>query len=84
VLKWVLKTLDARAATCGSETVKHEVTLYDPIEVFGEGGALASSGAQLSKPHFYHASEAAPPAMEAMRESIKAADDFIIVSAECE
>lgn len=26
---------------------------YDPVEVFAEGGALASSGGQMSAPHFF-------------------------------
>lgn len=67
VLKYVQSVLSARAAPLGSSDVKvsHETTIFDPIEVFGSGGALAESGAQLSSPHFFSKPGAAPPAVDA-------------------
>ena len=49
----------------------HDVTVFDPLEVFGEGGALAQSGCQLSEPHFFFKPGSAPAAMDAMRDAIK-------------
>ena len=40
-------------------------------QVFGEGGALAQSGCQLSEPHFFFKAGSAPAAMDAMRDVIK-------------
>lgn len=88
VLEWVKATLASRSAAVGASdaadapTVQHDVTVFDPIEVFGPGGALESSGAHLSSPHFFFAKGSAPPAMEAMAAAIKAADAYIIVTAE--
>ena len=80
VIAWVTNTLKAREATVGTgtEKIKHDVTLFDPREVFGEGGALASSGAQLTTPHFYFKGGSAPAEMDAMRDTIKAADCYIV------
>ena len=66
----------------GSGKVKHEVTVFDPRAVFGEGGALASSGAQLTTPHFYFKGGEAPAEMDAMRDTIKAADAYVVVTSE--
>ena len=74
VLKYVLAQLGARS-------VAHDVTVFDPLEVFGEGGALASSGAEVRTPHFY-LGDRAPAAMDAMRAVIKAADAFVVVTPE--
>ena len=32
--------------------VNHEVTVYDPVEVFGAGGAMEGDG-HLATPHFF-------------------------------
>lgn len=84
VLAHVKSALSSRAQKLGSsdEVVTHEVSVFDPIEVFGEGGALAESGAQVSAPHFFHKPGAAPAAMDAMRDTIKAADALVVVTAE--
>jgi hypothetical protein len=51
VLKWVVATLSAREAACGdaegAELVKHEVTVFDPIEVFGEVGLFRACSAHF-------------------------------------
>ena len=62
--------------------VVHEVTVFDPLEVFGEGGALAQSGCELTAPHFFFKAGSAPAAMDAMRDAIKAADAILVVTAE--
>jgi len=83
VLNHVKTFLQNRNGKLGeSTTVTHDVTVLDPIEAFGEGGALAASGAQISSPHFYYKGGDAPPAMDAMRDVIKAADCYLIVTAE--
>eukprot|EP01065_Artemidia_motanka_P003071 TRINITY_DN1144_c0_g1_i2.p1 TRINITY_DN1144_c0_g1~~TRINITY_DN1144_c0_g1_i2.p1 ORF type:complete len:222 (+),score=77.64 TRINITY_DN1144_c0_g1_i2:77-742(+) len=79
VLKWVLSTLDSRTGYGG---VKHEVTCMDPVEVFGPDGALSSSGAEMRTPAFFLKPDAQPPAMQKMQEAIKAADCYVIVTAE--
>eukprot|EP00038_Savillea_parva_P008200 m.175378 g.175378 ORF g.175378 m.175378 type:complete len:237 (+) comp13983_c0_seq1:52-762(+) len=73
VLKHVLKALEARG--------NHEVTVYDPVKVFGAGGGLENDG-ELQSPHFFYAPGTAPAPMDAMRDEIKAADCFLIVSPE--
>ena len=69
------------AASTTQVTVKHEVTYYDPLEVFGEGGNLAKSGAEVQNPHFF-LKEGQDKEMDAMRAVIKAADCYIVCSAE--
>ena len=38
----------------GAQKVSHEITFFDPLEVFGDGGALAASGCEMKHPHFFH------------------------------
>jgi len=52
------------------------------VVVFGAGGALAESGGQLSSPHFFYGAGKAPTEMDAMRETIKAADCYVVVTPE--
>ena len=86
VLQYVLKTIAARTAepvgATPKQTVSHEVTVFDPLTVFGEGGALESCTAAVKEPHFFYKQGTAPPAMDAMRDTIKAADAIIVVTAE--
>ena len=85
VLEYVKTTLAARCEPVGQnarQKVAHDVTIFDPLEVFGEGGALQSCGAEVRTPHFYFKPGAAPPAMDAMRDVIKAADALLVVTAE--
>uniref|UniRef100_A0A6T8I3V3 NADPH-dependent FMN reductase-like domain-containing protein n=1 Tax=Hemiselmis andersenii TaxID=464988 RepID=A0A6T8I3V3_HEMAN len=82
VAAWVKKTLTERNATCGPDKVKHDVTFYDPLEVFGPDGCLHKSGGELKHPHFFYKGGEAPPAMDAMRDTIKACDAIIVVSPE--
>jgi len=86
VLQYVLKTIAARTAepvgATPKQTVSHDVTVYDPVEVFGAGGALESCTAAVKEPHFFYKPGTAPPAMDAMRDKIKAADAIVVVTAE--
>jgi len=80
VLKHVVSTLSARCTALGSEQVTHDVTVYDPIKVFGPGGAFEGDG-QLSTPHFFLKSET-NLAADSMAANIKAADAIVVVTAE--
>merc|ERR1711998_95240 len=80
VWKHVVETLKARKEKCGSEDIVHEVTVYDPIEAFGKGGALEGDG-HLTTPHFF-LKPGTNAAMDAMAQTIKAADAIVVVTAE--
>eukprot|EP00285_Hemiselmis_virescens_P005923 CAMPEP_0173387260 /NCGR_PEP_ID=MMETSP1356-20130122/9767_1 /TAXON_ID=77927 ORGANISM="Hemiselmis virescens, Strain PCC157" /NCGR_SAMPLE_ID=MMETSP1356 /ASSEMBLY_ACC=CAM_ASM_000847 /LENGTH=254 /DNA_ID=CAMNT_0014343791 /DNA_START=140 /DNA_END=904 /DNA_ORIENTATION=+ len=82
VAAWVKNTITTRSATCGPDKVKHEVTVYDPLEVFAPGGCLHDSGGELKHPHFFYKGGEAPPGMDAMRDNIKACDAIIVVTPE--
>jgi NAD(P)H-dependent FMN reductase len=82
LLNWVKTELAKRSSQVGDETITHEVTVFDPLEVFAPGGALAESGAELKTPHFFFKGGEAPAGMEAMAQTIKAADCYLIVTAE--
>ena len=61
----------------------HDVlAVYDPLEVFGEGGGCEASTAAIRRPHFFQKAGEAPPAMDDMRDIIKAADCYLVVSPE--
>lgn len=47
VMKHLQSQLNGRESKVGPLTVTHEVTVFDPLVVFGPGGALESSGAEL-------------------------------------
>ncbi|GMH55266.1 hypothetical protein TL16_g01864 [Triparma laevis f. inornata] len=80
VSNWVQAHLSERASKVGDEDVTHEVTVFDPIEVFGAGGALAHSGAQMSTPTFF--TKDVPEGAKAMGEKIEQADAIICITAE--
>jgi NAD(P)H-dependent FMN reductase len=82
VLEWVKTTLETRSVVLGEETLTYDITVFDPIEVFGTNGALEGSGGELKHPHFFYGKGLAPPKMDAMAETIKAADCFIVVTPE--
>eukprot|EP00960_Hanusia_phi_P006911 196886-Hanusia_phi.AAC.1 len=74
--------LNERCAQLGGDKITHEITVFDPLEVFGKGGALEESGAELKHPHHFFAPGKAPAGMDAMAKKIKEADCYVIVSAE--
>lgn len=81
VLKWVLQTLKDRKATLGDEAIQYDVSVVDPLEVFGEGGALAEiSRGDLTTPAFFV--KELPPKAAALQATIKSADCYVIVSPE--
>ena len=82
VLNYVKSELAKRSKALGDEVVSHDVTVFDPIDVFAKDGALATSGAELRHPHFFFKQGDAPEKMEQMRAAIKAADAFLVVTAE--
>ena len=83
ITEWVKKEILKRSASLGNgEEITHELTVYDPKEIFGKGGALESSGAEIRTPHFFFKSGEAPAAMEEMAKTIKEADCYLIVSPE--
>lgn len=74
--------LQTRKVTCGGDAIEHEVSVFDPLEVFGENGALQSSGAELRTPHFFLKQGDVPAKMVQMAATIKSADCFVIVTPE--
>jgi len=82
VLAWVVNELKARTKVHGPETVTHDVTVLDPKDIFGEGGALAASGAEVRTPSFFFPRDGVPPAIQALVDVVKSADCFVIVSPE--
>lgn len=83
ILSWVKSELSKRTSSLGDiKKITHEVTVYDPIEVFGKGGALEASGAEIRTPHFFFKPGEAPEGMEAIAKTIKEADCYLIVSPE--
>jgi NAD(P)H-dependent FMN reductase len=83
VVAHVKAVLKARKASFdkGKLVMTHDVTVFDPVEVFGKGGALESSGGHMETPHFY-LGKSAPAKMNSMAETIKKADCYIIVTPE--
>jgi NAD(P)H-dependent FMN reductase len=81
-LKLVQDTLASRSNTIGEVAVTHEVTTYDPLVVFGEGGALSHSGAEMRAPTFYQKPEELNEATTAMLQTIKGCDAILCVTAE--
>lgn len=83
ILEWVKAEISKRSSSLGDiEQITHEITVYDPIEVFGKGGALESSGAEIRTPHFFFKPGDAPEGMEAMAKTIKEADCYLVVTPE--
>lgn len=83
ILEWVKSEVSKRSSSLGDiEEITHELTVFDPLEVFGEGGALEASGAEIKTPHFFFQRGEAPAGMEAMGEVIKAADCYLVVTPE--
>ena len=74
VLNYTLSVLSdaGRAAKVGDAAIEHEVVTYDPLQVFGEGGALCESGAEVQKPTFFYGKDPPlPDAAAQMRDVIK-------------
>jgi len=82
VYKYISNTLKARESTIGKVAVRHEVTVYDPLLVFGKGGELEFSGAQVQAPQFFLKSDDVPAGMAQINKTLKQADAFVVVTPE--
>merc|ERR1712086_713279 len=78
LLEWAKSEISKRSA----EGFTHEVTVYDPIKIFGKGGALESSGAEIRTPHHFIESGKAPEGMEVMAKTIQEADCYLVITPE--
>lgn len=82
VVEWVKSTLSTRASSLGDDVVKHEINVIDPIDVFGNGGALHHSGAEMRRPTFFESDSNLSNSTKELRDVIKLADCYLIVSPE--
>ncbi len=82
VIEWVKSSLSARASSLGDDVIKHDVSVVDPIAVFGNGGGLSHSGAEMRCPTFFVSDSSLPESTKALRDVIKGADCYLIVSPE--
>ena len=83
VLNWVKATLKDRKGTLGDETISHDVTIVDPVDVFKPDGALGSiSAGELSTTTFMMKADDLPEKTKALMETIRSADCYVIVSPE--
>lgn len=83
IMAWVKATLAERSESLGADTVKHDVTIVDPLEVFGPNGALSGfTGGELRSPVFMMKPDDVPQATKDLQEVIKSADCYVIVSPE--
>lgn len=83
VLNWVKTTLASRKESLGSDTIQHDITIVDPLEVFAEGGALSGfTGGELRAPVFFMKPDDTPEATKQLQAKIQAADCYLIVSPE--
>mmetsp|Transcript_8876 Transcript_8876/g.11259 ORF Transcript_8876/g.11259 Transcript_8876/m.11259 type:complete len:226 (+) Transcript_8876:114-791(+) len=81
VYNWVTRTLSEREAQLGGETIIHDVTIFDPLIIFGRGGALSEfSGAEMRSPTFMM--REMPPRAQELATKIAEADCYIIISPE--
>lgn len=81
MLKWVVASLTAREGKVGSDTIKHELAVVDPLEVFGKDGALSEiSSGELTTPTFFL--KELPPKAQALKDTVVGADCYIVVSPE--
>ena len=90
ILNWVKNKISNRSSKlgCACNTdddeveITHDITVFDPLVVFGKDGALAESGAEMKTPHFFFKEGEAPPKMNEMAATIRAADCYVIVTPE--
>jgi NAD(P)H-dependent FMN reductase len=83
VLNWVKTTLASREGKLGdSLLIEHDVTVLDPLEVFGPEGALSKvSAGELRAPLHFIPGEL-PAEVQALKDVVTNADCYILVSAE--
>jgi NAD(P)H-dependent FMN reductase len=64
----------------GGEVITHDVTVLDPVKIFGDGGELSGDG-EMRLPHFF-AKQGSLPGADKLAQTIKAADAIIVISPE--
>mmetsp|Transcript_53160 Transcript_53160/g.159102 ORF Transcript_53160/g.159102 Transcript_53160/m.159102 type:complete len:117 (-) Transcript_53160:695-1045(-) len=84
VVSWVKSALTSRRSEDlggGPDSpVTHDFHVVDPLEAFGEGGALSGfTGGEMRTPTFFMKGDDLPPATKALQEKIGEADCYIIV-----
>ena len=73
--------LKSRAKKLGDDTIKYDVTILDPVEIFAPDGALGEiSAGELTTPTFFL--KELPAKAAALKETIATADQYVIVSPE--
>ena len=83
VMSWVKSTLARRSESLGSDSVTHDVSVIDPLKVFGKDGALSGfTGGELRSPVFMMKFDDVPQAAKDLGDTIKNADCYLIVSPE--
>lgn len=80
VLKYVMSVLNERTITYGGQVATHSVTVLDPVEIFGPGGAMEGDG-HLTTPHHF-LKTGTNPKWDELRDVIRAADCYVILSPE--
>ncbi|GKY98835.1 hypothetical protein MPSEU_000839500 [Mayamaea pseudoterrestris] len=81
VLSHVEATLEDRIGTLGADTIRHDVSIVDPLFVFGKHGALSEiSAGELLAPAFFF--KQLPAKAQALQDLIAGADCYVIVSPE--
>ena len=81
VLKYVSDTLKTRQQPLGDLTIQHDFSIVDPIDVFGNNGALSEiSAGEMTNPTFFM--KKLPPKAQALKDLIANADCYLIVSPE--
>jgi len=78
VHKWVQQTLQQRKSQVGAETVTHDITILDPLEVFS--GTYPGITGELRAPTFFMGK--LTPEIAGLHEKIAAADCYLVISPE--
>jgi len=80
IVNHVLAALRNRNQLLGGEVITHDVTVLDPVKIFGDGGELSGDG-EMRLPHFF-AKQGSLPGADKLAQTIKAADAIIVISPE--
>lgn len=80
VHKWVNNHLEGRIGKVGSERVKHEVTILDPLVIFS--GSYPGLSGEMRKPTFFMGKDHLTEEITQLQKKIADADCYIIISPE--
>ena len=78
VHSWVQQTMQTREGKIGNETVTHDVTILDPLEIFS--GSYPGITGELRKPTFFMGKVS--PEIAQLQQKISEADCYLIISPE--